>query len=270
MTAIDINSRLPGGGMMMPPRRARRVLAQCQAHLAAAAAPPVVSELPELQYKHFMLAAEVDDYCRKLAAARPHLCQFSTLGNSAEGRPIPLLTLTALGRDGGPPPRRPAYVVFSGIHAHEPASTHAALHTAHSLLLQQPAILEDVCFYILPRLSVDASEVCISTSVRLRSQPDHAEPAARTPDTVYPEDINGDGKILTMRWPSDDGTHIADPEEPRLLMLRQPDSPPPYYSVCLEGMVHENDAAARPRAPRSAGLEGFGTFGDPGKGDTSK
>jgi hypothetical protein len=100
--------------------------------------------------------------------------------------------------------------------------------------------------------------VCISTSVRLRSQPDRAEPAARTPDTVYPEDINGDGNILTMRWLSDDGTHIADPEEPRLLMLRQPDSPPPYYSVCLEGMVHEPDAAARPRAPRSAGLEGFG------------
>jgi len=247
---------------MMP--RVQRILAQFQAHLATAtsAAPP---ELPELQYDHFMLAADIEEFCSKLEAARPDLCRFTSLGLSAGGEQIPLLTLTAYGPDGKPPPRRPTYVVFGGIHAHEPASTHAALYTALNLIQQQPAILQNVCFHILPRLAVDAGDFCIKTSARLRSQPDGAELAARTANTVYPEDVNGDGKILTMRWPSDQGTHIADPEEPRLLMRRQPDSTPPFYSVCLEGMVHEHDATALPRAPRSAGLEGFGQFGDPGQ-----
>ena len=118
---------------------AARRLDRCAGHLCnpdsgwgpraepAAAAATELPALPELQYERFYRAAELSAFCSDLAAAAPHLCRCSSLGDSAEGQPIPLLTVTAFPSAEGPTPRRPTHVIYGGIHAHEPATTHAAL-----------------------------------------------------------------------------------------------------------------------------------------------
>ena len=89
----------------------------------AAAAATELPALPELQFERFYRAAELSAFCSDLAAAAPHLCRCSSLGDSAEGQPIPLLTITAFPSVEGPTPRRPTHVIYGGIHAHEPATS---------------------------------------------------------------------------------------------------------------------------------------------------
>ncbi len=193
---------------------------------------------PEIQYDHFYTYAEIDAFCASLADAYPDLCHLGSIGSSREGRAIQLLTLTDF--TSGKAENRPAFVIHGGIHAHEPASAHAPLYTALRLLQDHESngLLSRVAFYIVPRLCPDASEFCIATSTRVRSRTDFDN---REANVVYPEDINDDGLILTIRQEHPIGGLIVDPEEPRLLVKRQPDSPGPYYRVFPEGYVFDWD-----------------------------
>jgi len=194
--------------------------------------------LPQLQFDHFFTYEELSGFLRDIASASPGFCRLSHLGQSRDGRDIPLLTLTD--HTTGPPQSRPACLIHAGIHAHEPASTHGALHTAVRLLQDHRpgGLLSGMTFYIIPRLCPDATEFCVSTSARVRSRTDFTN---RQANVVYPEDIDGNGLVLTMRQEHPDGNFIIDPEEPRLLVDRQGGAPGPYYRIFPEGYIHEWD-----------------------------
>ena len=87
---------------------------------------------PDVQFEHFYSYEEIDGFLRALADAFPDLCRVGSIGQSLEGRDIHLLTLTDFAS--GSPEERPGYVIHAGIHAHELASAHAALHIAKRLL----------------------------------------------------------------------------------------------------------------------------------------
>ena len=198
--------------------------------------------MTEIQYNHFYTYAEIDEFSNALADVYPDLCRVSSIGSSREGRAIQLLTLTEF--TSGNPEDRPAFVIHGGIHAHEPASAHAPLYTALKLIQdhQSDGLLSRVAFFIVPRLCPDASEFCIATSTRIRSRTDFDN---REPNVVYPEDIDGDGLILTIRQAHPDGGFIVDPDEPRLLVKRQPDSIGPFYRTFPEGLIHNWDSGDR-------------------------
>ena len=44
-----------------------------------------------------------------------------------------------------------------------------------------------------------------------------------------------------MRMERPDGDYVCDPLEPRILVPRRADSPPPYYKLLSEGMIHDWD-----------------------------
>ena len=67
----------------------------------------------------------------------------------------------------------------------------------------------------------------------------------RAPNTIYPEDLNGDGLILNIRQAHPDGDLVADPADSRLLIQRRADSPGPYYRVLPEGLVYDWDGSDR-------------------------
>ncbi len=192
----------------------------------------------EIQYDHFYTYAEIDAFCAELASAYPDLCRVGSIGSSREGRAIQLLTLTDF--VSGNADDRPAFVIHGGIHAHEPASAHAPLYTALQLLQDHEAdgLLSRVTFYIVPRLSPDASEFCIATSTRVRSRTDFDN---RECNVIYPEDIDGNGLILEIRQQHPEGGLVADPEEPRLVVKRREDSSGPFYRVFPEGLIHDWD-----------------------------
>ena len=210
----------------------------------------VVSER-SIQFDHFYRYAEIDRFVRELAISFPALCRADSIGQSREGREIQRLTLTNFAT--GDPKARPAFVIHGGIHAHEPASAHAPLYTAIRLINDHEpgGLLDHIVFYVIPRLCPDASEFCIAASTRVRSRIDFEN---RESNVVYPEDIDGDGLILTLRQEHPAGRFINDPDEPRLLIKRRADSPPPYFRTFPEGYIHNWDGSER---IRQGGLHSF-------------
>ena len=192
--------------------------------------------LPILSFRHFLNCREVESFLQKLVEARPELCRLETLGTSREGRDMPLLTLTDFAT--GEPEDKPAYLIQANIHATEVAGTHMALYTARQLVAEQKNLLQQVVFYIAPRLNPDGAEYAVNTGGALRSRRDEGE---RVANNLYPEDVDGDGLVLTMRQEHASGIFVADPEDGRLLVRRRVDSPGPFYRVLPEGYIHQWD-----------------------------
>lgn len=193
-----------------------------------------------IQFDHFYTCQEIGAAARALADAHPAFCRAGSIGRTGQGRDIHLLTLTDF--DSGAPFERPAYLIHGGIHAHEPASAHGPLYTAHRLLAdhERGGLLSRVVIYLIPRLCPDASEFCIATTARIRSRTDFLD---RAPNTIYAADIDGDGAILTIRQEHPDGTCVCDPAEPRLLVDRRPTSRGPFYRVFPEGLINDWDGS---------------------------
>lgn len=196
--------------------------------------------LPELSFQHFFTYQEVTDFVKSLAPCCPNLCNLSSLGQSREGRDIHLLTITDFST--GDPKDKPAYLIHGNIHAVELAGTHSALYTARQLLADENVrdLLKNIVFYIVPRINPDGAEYAVTTSGPIRSRTDRS---IKEPNTLYPKDMNGDGLILSMRIEHPDGTHIADPEDPRLLAKRKANSKPPFYKVMPEGEIYNWDGS---------------------------
>lgn len=201
-----------------------------------------MKKLPSLPFKNFFTHEEFADFVGKLAAARPDLCQLSSIGNSREGRDVSLLTITDFST--GAAEDKPAYLIHGNIHAGELATTHAALYTAQELLADasKSDLLKRVAFYMVPRLNPDGAHYCAATFGKLRSRTDRSE---RVPNTLYQEDVNGDGILLSMRQQHPNGQFVKDPKDSRLVIRRRAKSKGPFYRVFPEGMIHDWDGTDR-------------------------
>lgn len=199
---------------------------------------PSAPSLPKLQFDHFLTYDELTEFVTALAASRPDLAALSSLGTSREGRELHLLTITD--RATGPAEDKPAYLIHGNIHAVELAGTHNALYTARQLLkdADKSDLLQRVAFYLVPRINPDGAEFAVTTSGSIRSRTDRS---LRVPNTLYQEDVNGDGLILTMRLPHPNGSVAADPDDPRLLVRRTRESKGPFYRTLPEGLIHDWD-----------------------------
>ena len=111
--------------------------------------------------------------------AHPDLVRISSIGKSAEGRDIPLITI---GRD--PDAMKPAVWVDGNMHATELCGSSVALAIAEDVLNLHagqggsgalPAhmieALKQVTFYILPRISPDGAEAVLKSGRYVRSSP---------------------------------------------------------------------------------------------------
>lgn len=196
--------------------------------------------IPQIPFERFFTYKEVTDLCNRLVKSRPTLARLGSVGKSREGRKIHLLTITDF--EAGNPEDKPAYLIHGNIHAAELSGTHAALYTARQLLADHPKsdLLKRVVFHIVPRLNPDGAEFVVTTSGTVRSRTDRSE---RIPNTIYQEDVNGDGLILNMRVEHPDGPYVADPKDKRLYIRRQRHHKPPFYRILPEGLIHEWDGS---------------------------
>ncbi len=177
--------------------------------------------------------------CQGVASAYPEMCEISSIGSSREGREVWLLTLTDSST--GPADSKPGYFIYGNIHASEPTGAHCAVYNALNLLKNEHELLRRISIYIIPRVAVDGAEYCVTTGGRVRSRKWDAAGEHREPNTIYPEDVDGNGWIVDMRVEHPSGEYVADSIDPRLMVPRQVDSSPPYYKVFPEGIVHDWD-----------------------------
>lgn len=194
-----------------------------------------------LTYDRFHRHDELTDLLGDWAAERPGLMLLESLGPSLEGRDIWLVTLTNTAT--GPARDKPAFFVEAGIHAAEWSGGFAALHLIHHLLdgygsdERITRLLDTRALYVVPRLNPDGAEHVMAEGRYIRSSM-RAHPREAAAPGLQLRDVDGDGRVLFMRLPDEDGPWKAHPDEPRLLVRREPDEVGgTYYRLLLEGEV---------------------------------
>ena len=190
-------------------------------------------------YRHGELTRLLFDY----ADALPQLISVRSLGKSHEGRDIWVVAVTnsATGVDTD----KPAFWVDGNIHAAELTASTACLYYLHQLAnghgldVDITQLLDTRCVYICPRLNPDGAELALSDRPRhirssTRRYPFDEEPV----EGLTAEDVDGDGRMLSMRIRDPHGAYKKHPMEPRLMVAREPgEFGGDYYRVMPEGTL---------------------------------
>ena len=176
----------------------------------------------------------------------PSLCSVQSIARSEEGRDVWAVTLTNSAT--GPDLEKPAYLIDGNHHAGEVTSSAAAVYSVWYLLehygkdLDVTALLDTRTVYVVPRLTVDASDVFLKTPAMMRSST-KLWPEPEEKEGLLPDDVNGDGRILQMRVVDPNGNMKVSDKDPRLMVKRQPnDRDGTYYRLYTEGVVRERTA----------------------------
>jgi murein tripeptide amidase MpaA len=193
----------------------------------------------DLFYRHPELTRLLHDY----AAAAPGLVQVRSIGKSHEGRDIWLVIVTqeATGADED----KPALWIDGNIHAAELTACTACLYWLHQLVTgytKDKAIrqlLDTRAIYIVPRLNPDGAELALA------DRPRHIRSGTRPYPYDEPhveglsiEDIDGDGRVLTIRIPDPHGAYKKCEKDPRLMVAREPgEFGGEYYRLMPEGTL---------------------------------
>lgn len=201
--------------------------------------------MPQIAFDRYYRYDEFTTLLRAFVAEFPNLAKIESIGKSHEGRDIWLLTITAGGNDKD----KPAFWCDANIHASELSPGTAVLYLINKLCTQYgkddkvTSALDTRAFYLVPRLNPDGAEWAMETPPRIiRSS---TRPYPYDEDDYYGmerQDIDGDGRILSIRYKDPNGPWKVSEKEPRLLELRQPgETGGTYYRLLPEGLFYNFD-----------------------------
>ena len=217
-----------------------------------------MSEFPCDRYYRY---AELSQILQNFAAEFPHLFHLNSLGKSYEGREIWLLEATNFTT--GNPREKPALWVDGNIHSSEVAASTVCLYLIETLAKgygTDPDItrcLDTRAFYICPRVNPDGTELALADSPKfIRSGTRIYPPPQPEKNDLIEEDIDGDGRHLTMRIRDANGAWKICPEEPRLMVPRDPtETGGEYYRLLPEGTIANYDGSLINTPPPKEGLD---------------
>lgn len=206
-----------------------------------------MAALPTPRFDQFYRYEELTALLFSYAEALPNLVSVRSIGKSYEGRDIWVLVLTntATGADVD----KPAFWLDGNIHAAELTASTTCLYYLHHLATlygaddQVTQLLDSRCIYMVPRLNPDGAELALADRPRhirssTRRYPFDEEPV----DGLTMEDVDGDGRILTMRVLDPHGGYKKHPADPRLMVAREPgEFGGEYYRLMPEGFVKNHD-----------------------------
>ncbi len=201
----------------------------------------------DLRFDKYLTYAEITDVLHQMAETSPHLMQVQTLGQSHEGRDIWCATVTRFAA--GPAEEKPALWVDANIHATELSPSSAALYLLHKLVTEDGVnaevtrALDTRAFYIVPRVNPDGAELAMQTPPRWLRSSARPYPFDEEPiEGLKREDVDGNGKLLSMRIADPNGAWKCHPDEPRLLVRRDPtETGGTYYRQMPEGRIANFD-----------------------------
>ena len=199
--------------------------------------------MTEIPFDRYIRYDELSSICQSLASEFPSLVSLSSIGKSHEGRDIWLLTITDSST--GPAENKPAFWCDGNIHASEVSATSATLMVAAKLLSTEEGLelLKSRTFYLVPRLGPDGAEWALEQPPRIiRSSTRKYPYEDEDPYGLEKQDLDGDGKILTMRVVDPNGPWKVSEEEPRLMQRRAPgETGGTYYRLIPEGIFENWD-----------------------------
>jgi murein tripeptide amidase MpaA len=210
----------------------------------------------DLQFDRFYRYEDFTDLLHAFAREYPGLVSVESIGKSHEGRDIWVVTVTNFAT--GSAHTKPAFWLDANIHAIEVAGGAAALYFIKQLVQGHgrdtsagerdiTRALDTRAFYICPRFNPDGVEAALADTphfVRssMRPYPDNYLFAADPVDGMTVQDIDGNGRILTMRIPDSNGPWKQHPEDARLMIRRDPaEVGGKYFRVIPEGLIANYD-----------------------------
>ena len=201
---------------------------------------------PEIRFDTYYDYEELTERLRSLATSYPGLAQLESLGKTHQGRDIWVMNLTNL--ETGTAEYKPAYYLDAQIHAEEHATSAVALYAIHYLLTnygkdkEATRLLDQQVFYILPRLNPDGAEIALKAPYYPWCGNGRFLPGHDRHDGLIPQDIDGDGFIVSMRVPEPKGEWKKSNRDPRLMVQREPgEEGGDYYRIYPEGLIRNYD-----------------------------
>ncbi len=202
---------------------------------------PKVKAKALFDFNRFYRYQELTDALHTAVKAYPQLASISSIGKSHEGRDIWLLTITQSST--GAAAEKPACWVDGNIHSIEVSASTANMYFIQYLLAgygkdqEVTRALDTRTFYICPRVNPDGAEWALADNpryIRSSTRPYPFEPERI--DGYEVRDINGDGKILRIRIPDENGHWKIHPKDKRVMVRRDPaEAGGQYYRVLPEG-----------------------------------
>jgi murein tripeptide amidase MpaA len=206
--------------------------------------------MPAIRFNRFYRYEQLTRLLKAYEKEYPKLVRVESIGRSHEGRDVWLATVTNFRT--GPDTEKPALWVDGNIHAVEVTASAAALYLINALVTRYgkdtniTRALDTRAFYIVPRVNPDGAEWALADRPKAIRSSTRPYPYDEEPldGLMANEDIDGDGKILSMRIPDPNGTWKAHPDDPRLLVRRDPvETDGTYYRVLPEGYLKNYDGA---------------------------
>jgi murein tripeptide amidase MpaA len=213
--------------------------------------------MADIQFDRYYRYEELTRLLKELAEEHPYILRLESIGRSHEGRDIWLVTATNFST--GSDLEKPAFWVDGNIHATEVAASMACLYFINLLVTrygQEAEVtraLDTRVFYIVPRVNPDGAEWALADKPRIIRSSTRPYPYDEEPvEGLVEEDIDGDGRLLTMRIPDPNGAWKAHPDDPRLMVRRDPvETGGEYYRLLPEGLLRNYDGVTiRPLDPK--------------------
>jgi murein tripeptide amidase MpaA len=203
--------------------------------------------MPKITFDRFYRYDEITALLRAYADEFPQLVTIQSIGQSYEGRDIWLATIT--NSETGPADEKPAFWVDGNIHASELSASTTCLYLINKLTSEYgnnaeiTRCLDTRVFYVCPRLNPDGAEWALADEPRLVRSSTRPYPFDEEPLPGFEQkDMDGDGRLLQMRIPDSNGQWKSHPDEPRLMVRRDPtEIGGQYYRVMPEGHVEDFD-----------------------------
>lgn len=203
--------------------------------------------MPTIHFDRFYRYEELTQLLQEVADEYPQLVRLESAGKSYEGHDIWVLTVTNF--NSGDDNEKPALWVDGNIHAPEVAGSTACLHLLHELVTKYgddreiTHCLDTRAFYICPRVCPDGAELALADNPKIIRSSTRPYPFDEEPiEGLRREDIDGDGRILQMRIQDANGAWKTHPDEPRLLIRRDPtETGGTYYRLLSEGTLENYD-----------------------------
>ena len=227
-------------GAQDPEQVAKPPVDPAQAKKAEAPPTPTPSTFPAGYLDHPALTEALG----RVAAAHPDSVKVESLARSKGGRDVWIAAVSKGGKD---KPARPSILVVANLEADHVVGSQVALGLVERLAGGDPKDLEGRTIYVVPRLNPDGAERLLKGPVRADIRAnltaiDRDRDGKQNEDG--PNDLDGDGLALAMRFKDAKATLVPDAKDPRI--ARKADvakGEKPAFSESTEGLDDDGDGS---------------------------